>query len=941
MSPFMAMNSEPWMQQVGWVLVHFIWQGAILAWLLAAVLHLSTTVSSRARYGIIAFALLLSGMMPVVTWTTLQSQASWLATPRPATVIPSVLALSASVVPIDHSVTATPVGPALYSGGSWWAGFSRLLGCALPCLVVLWLVGVLILTGRLTLGWLWTQKLCGDGSRIRDAECLIRFRHLLERMRVDVPVRLLQSALVEVPTLIGWLRPTILIPAWAFTGLTPDQLETILAHELAHVRRLDYLVNLFQTVIEIILFYHPAIWWISQKLREEREHCCDDDVLEVMRDRLLYASALAQLEVVSGLSPRCLVMTATGGSLLERIQRIAGVKERKMSAWPLVLLATILGVLCLTHICGLFPRKVVKTGPITASSRQSTAAGEQLIEAADRGDLTEMKRLLKRGTDVNYRGIDDWTPLTKAAVSGKTGSVKLLLANGADPNSTKTNWEYNALCFAQKADIADLLVSAGAKLDAPMCMRYSVSYGKPEKVQWLIARGCDPSKLPGGPPGENLLSNVRNPQIAELLIQHGVEVNARSKYGVTALDSVCFWEKHPVEIVRVLLRYGADPNARDRSGNTPLSYAQDGATVELLIQHGADLKAKNKYGFGVLNYRGDASQLETLIRHGVPFDPTMDGPTLLTYAAKSGNIEVISYLLKLGVDPNLKGLLNKEADFHLTPLEVAVSSGKTDAARLLLDHGAKVAPPLYLNRKLVSDVMASALLNRREAIVKLFWERGGRSISELTYAISQGAPLGEIKKCLDSGILADPSRDKSLSPLGVAALLGRLDVVELLVQRGAVIEHDGIMGGPLGLAAREGQDKVVDFLLRHGARVQFEVLDNAVYNCNPDPDQLPKENFEKCVKLLIDAGTLKKLTPEQGGRILAAAIETRNPGGNSSVLKSLLDAGLRPDLPFSRQSGKTSTVITYFRKKYDQAPDDRWAFKSQLEILETAAEALR
>ena len=167
-------------------------------------------------------------------------------------------------------------------------------------------------------------------------------------MRVDVPVRLLESALVEVPTLIGWLRPTILVPASVFIGLTPDQLEAILAHELAHVRRYDYLVNLFQTVIETILFYHPAVWWISRKLREERENCCDDIALEVMQNRLVYVSALARLEEGRSMP---LVLTASGGSLLQRIKRIVGANNRKVSAWPLwALMIGVLAVVCLTKL---------------------------------------------------------------------------------------------------------------------------------------------------------------------------------------------------------------------------------------------------------------------------------------------------------------------------------------------------------------------------------------------------------------------------------------------------------------------------------------------------------------------------------------------------------------------------------------------------------------
>ena len=101
-------------------------------------------------------------------------------------------------------------------------------------------------------------------------------RRLCGQLRIRRPVRLLESALVDVPMVIGWLRPVILLPASALSGLTPQQLEAIIAHELAHIRRHDYLINLLQSLIETLLFYHPAVWWVSRQIRREREHCCDD-----------------------------------------------------------------------------------------------------------------------------------------------------------------------------------------------------------------------------------------------------------------------------------------------------------------------------------------------------------------------------------------------------------------------------------------------------------------------------------------------------------------------------------------------------------------------------------------------------------------------------------------------------------------------------------------
>ena len=116
------------------------------------------------------------------------------------------------------------------------------------------------------------------------------------RIGLSRPVRLLVSALVQAPTVVGWLRPVMLVPVGALGGLPPEHLEALLLHELAHIRRHDYLVNILQSVAEALLFYHPAVWWVSVHIRAERELCCDDVAVSVSGDAFTYARALAQLE---------------------------------------------------------------------------------------------------------------------------------------------------------------------------------------------------------------------------------------------------------------------------------------------------------------------------------------------------------------------------------------------------------------------------------------------------------------------------------------------------------------------------------------------------------------------------------------------------------------------------------------------------------------------
>src|SRR5436190_328185 len=221
------------------------------------------------------------------------------------------------------------------------------LPLAMPWFLGLWFLGVLLLSLRFAGGLVTAHRL----KRLETSPTVQlwqeKLRVLCVRLRVSRPVRLCESALVEVPTVIGWLRPVILIPLSAISGLSAEQLEALLAHELAHIRRCDYLVNLIQTTIETLLFYHPAVWWVSRQIRDEREHCCDDLAVAACGDVLTYARALAALEQMRAITPQ-LAVAASGGSLIVRIQRLLGHRSPSRSGFQnwlagFLALATVFG----------------------------------------------------------------------------------------------------------------------------------------------------------------------------------------------------------------------------------------------------------------------------------------------------------------------------------------------------------------------------------------------------------------------------------------------------------------------------------------------------------------------------------------------------------------------------------------------------------------------
>jgi len=202
----------------------------------------------------------------------------------------------------------------------------QLIERSLPLVLLAWGSGVLVLSSRLTGGWAWLQFLRRRRETVPagDEQQLMLLR-LCQRMKLVSNIRLLRCDRVKGPTVLGWLKPVVLVPGFALTGLSPQQLELILAHELAHILRHDYAVNLIQSVVEVLFFYHPAVWWISAKIRQERELCCDALAVRHAGDALDYARALTHLETLSleGAFPTpALALSATGGSFMHRIQRL-------------------------------------------------------------------------------------------------------------------------------------------------------------------------------------------------------------------------------------------------------------------------------------------------------------------------------------------------------------------------------------------------------------------------------------------------------------------------------------------------------------------------------------------------------------------------------------------------------------------------------------------
>ena len=359
-------------QSLAWTLLHFVWQGGALALLFAIVARYGR-LSASARYvaGVVTLVAMLGA--PLMTFAVLDSPAG----PAPIASIGDDAALAAlDGLAVDPASLQRPTDPASISSIS-------------TAIVIVWSIGVVVLAARMTGGWILARRLVHRAVAPVGPEIQTIAARVADRLSLDRIVKVAQSSTLAVPVMIGWLKPVVLLPAGILSGLTPQQIEALLAHEFAHIRRHDYIVNLLQTIVETLLFYHPAVWWVSKRVRVEREHCCDDLAVAIC-DRLVYATALSELAALS--APPGIALAATSGSLLHRVRRIlaaSGEPQDSGSGWvPALGLAVIVGVAVPVLLVSARPAETPAAQTLPAKVREvlPEARSEPATEVASPGE---------------------------------------------------------------------------------------------------------------------------------------------------------------------------------------------------------------------------------------------------------------------------------------------------------------------------------------------------------------------------------------------------------------------------------------------------------------------------------------------------------------------------------------------------------------------------
>ena len=813
-------------------------------------------------------------------------------------------------VPLDRSIqfqrtTVASTGQIEESPNANWHGIARFVAA-------IWLIGVLLLLLRPALGFAHAGRLRKVG-RVDVAQSTRKLsQRVAEAMNVLGVVRVAQSSLAQAPCVVGWSRPVILLPTSAVTGLTTAELESILAHELAHIRRHDYLVNLVQMAIETLLFFHPVMWWVSRCVRREREYCCDDLALQVCGDRGVLTDALL---VVGGVKTRPQLAIASDGTVLfARVERILKPREsangtalrkhrdRRQSGIAVCVALLAIGAAVFVFSDDETETNNPKEEPVMASEpnkSDSENAGSPITEPD-----------VQRWSDaMNDRDLD---------------AIAALL---------KEDSKFATMEFVPREKLPFYHMATYKPT------HYANMQNDLELMETLLKGGVAPS----------FGFAVESVEMARLIIRYGGRLDMWDTLDYTPVITACWFPN--AELMQVLLEAGADPNyAKQNSGATGLMIlaerADDGdeaiEIARLLIKHGADVNQKAFSGFDDQPVTWDAYS----------HDVSQGHETALHWAASYGKSEYAKFLIDQGADTNAKTISihrgGKNADDSLTfepfagetPLDWAFKGGDEKTIRLLGggDSLETVAGAARAGLKERVDALLAAggdandvdpstgkyavelaLRNNRIEVLRSLIDAGAEWRADIITAVRKGFPL-VVRKALaaDSALkqklTGEPERllldEKNLKKPHVEAIRAIIEaepslptdfvlasyIADADAARSVIAKHDEAIAVSLRQVPSLAGYAVCD------AELLTQVLDvGADVNARGLPfDSTPlhkaiMHNRGESLSVLLQRGADVEARLHPVWRPLDMAISSRWTD-DFSMLKPLLDAGANPNV---------------------------------------------
>lgn len=336
MNSFFEYLSGPAVTALGWTVLHSLWQAALVALALGLLLRLLPRQSATWRYRLAFTSLLGLFLLAAFNFYRLYDLGS-----KADEMLNSFVLEGQLLLPVENASSLEVLGKSLI-------GY---LDQHLSLIVAFWLLGFAFFALRLLGGLGYTARLRYQGVFSLEAIWEQRLQHLMSRMGIKQSVKLLESSRVTIPLVIGTFKPIILLPLGTINRLSVEEVEAILAHELSHIWRQDYLLNIIQSIIEVLFYFNPAVWWISALIRVERENCCDDLAVQACGNSLLYAKSLLQLqEDQIKREPFAMALFKNKTQLLHRIRRILHPSHNHSSAMEklMITLLLLIGLSCMS-----------------------------------------------------------------------------------------------------------------------------------------------------------------------------------------------------------------------------------------------------------------------------------------------------------------------------------------------------------------------------------------------------------------------------------------------------------------------------------------------------------------------------------------------------------------------------------------------------------------
>ncbi len=856
---------------LGWTLLHSLWQIALFALLGALLLIFMRRFSAVARYRMIASIMGLFVLSSIFTFAQVYSPSG-----------PTVLQDSNRITEdarqareFQDEMANRDLETNDENQGSLLSDYRKMAAAYfsqhLPLTVSLWLLGVFVFVLKLLGQLAYVQRLKSYGVKQIPDSWNDLIREAESRMQVKKKVQYLGSRLADSPMTIGWWQPYILFPIELMSGLSESEIKSILAHELAHIKRNDYAMNIVQSLVGILYFYHPGSWWLSHRLSEEREHCCDDLALEMGTNPKHYAKTIIHLKEIQ-MNNFALAQNIQGPSsqtafghrtlrLLRSPLRSANYREGFLTAIVLVFgLFTAVQAASFADSQNIpfESQKQLDESDTSGDDLQSAqlfdddASNEGksglpkdeldlLIDAIDEGNLKLVTYFLDQGVDVNGENDRGWTPLIAAASENQLEIAELIIERGA-----KVNY-INSKGWTALIEAAD--------------------EGSIEVVQLLITRGADVNLSVPGERRNALVTAASEGHLSIMkdLFDAGAKMNGEE--GQIPMLHTAAEEGH-LSIVRFLVERGAGVDEKDDLGRTALSYAAEegnSSVIDYLLSKGADPDLKDSEGYSALIFAAEednAHTLETLLAKS----SDKNNPMILFAALEEGNTRIVESLLESGHSVNTKF----EGD--QTPLMIAASEEEAELVNLLVEKGA--------------DVNAKDAEGR----TALFFAAGEDDAATIRVLVEKGADL-EAKTTQEFMNWGDD--EGSLNRLvGMTALLAAIEeespeVVQALVKAGADVNA----------RSARGRWEYSDSLVRKLQKSDWDDLDldEALDTNSGNLDQsLSEENWtplmeaalsgrRSIVLILLDAGADKSLTTKSG----MTAADVANNFGRSNLASIL------------------------------------------------------